>query len=123
MKILYCRSRIRGTSRSVTYTWILITDLDEYIRNRGDRPPSAFSQSTRPGSAAKMTEPSMRDTFYSSIGGEGGTEVGEKRIVESFKLSNILELGEKERAIVSQIKEIMSDECDRLQADIDEVQA
>jgi protein-arginine kinase len=61
-----------------------------------------------------MTEPSMRDTFYSSIGGEGGTEVGEKRIVESFKLSNILELGEKERAIVSQIKEIMSDECDRL---------
>jgi hypothetical protein len=95
MRILYCRSRVRGTSRSVTYTWILITDdLDEYIRNRGDRPPSAFSQSTRPGSAAKMTEPSMRDTFYSSIGGEGGTEVGEKRIVESFKLSNILELGE-----------------------------
>ena len=56
----------------------------------------------------------MRDTFYSSIAGEGSTEVGEKRIVESFKLSNILELGEKERAIVSQIKEIMSDECDRL---------
>ncbi len=65
----------------------------------------------------------MRGTFYSSIAGEGIPEVGEKKIVESFKLSNILELSEQERSIVAQIKEIMEEECERLQADIDEVQA
>ena len=43
----------------------------------------------------------MRGTFYSSIAGEAPPEVGEKRIVESFRLSNILELNEQERAIVS----------------------
>jgi hypothetical protein len=36
----------------------------------------------------------MRGTFYSSVAGESAPEVGEKRIVESFKLSNILELSE-----------------------------
>ena len=65
----------------------------------------------------------MRGTFYSSMAGEGAPEVGEKRIMESFKLSNILELGEQERAIVEQIKEIMQEECEKLQGDIDEVQA
>lgn len=94
MKSRYCRSQIRETSKSVTLISSFITDTDDYIRNRGDRPQSAFSSSTRPGSAAKMTEPSMRGTFYSSIAGEPAPEVGEKRIVESFRLSNILELNE-----------------------------
>jgi len=54
-----------------------------------------MSQSTRPGSAiAKMTEASMRGTFYSTATGEGANPQGETRIVESFKLSNILELSD-----------------------------
>jgi hypothetical protein len=54
-----------------------------------------MSQSTRPGSAiAKMTEASMRGTFYSTATGEGANPQGESRIVESFKLSNILELSD-----------------------------
>ena len=61
-----------------------------------------MSQSTRPGSAiAKMTETSMRGTFYSTTtGGNDGIQTGDARIVESFKLSNILELSDKEKAIV-----------------------
>jgi hypothetical protein len=42
--------------------------------------------------------------------------------VESFKLSNILELSEQEKSIVTEIKRIMNEECDRLQSDIDEIQ-
>jgi hypothetical protein len=54
-----------------------------------------MSQSTRPGSAiAKMTDTSMRGTFYSTVTGEGPNPAGETRIVESFKLSNILELSD-----------------------------
>jgi hypothetical protein len=59
-----------------------------------------MSQSTRPGSAvAKMTEASMRGTFYSTVtGDEGNQESAENpRIVESFKLSNILELSDQEK--------------------------
>jgi len=70
------------------------------------------SQSTRPGSAiAKMTEASMRGTFYSTVTGD---ETENPRIVDSFKLSNILELSDQEKAIVAQIKQIMNEECDRL---------
>lgn len=83
-----------------------------------------MSQSTRPGSAIpKMTDTSMRGTFYSTATGEGGNPPGETRIVESFKLSNILELSDQEKSIVEQIKQFMNEECDRLQGDIDEVQA
>ena len=55
-----------------------------------------MSQSTRPGSAiAKMTEASMRGTFYSTTTGlNDGNAAGDTRIVESFKLSNILELSD-----------------------------
>jgi hypothetical protein len=71
-----------------------------------------MTQSTRPGSAlAKQTEASMRGTFYSSATPENP---GERRILESFKLSNILELSDQEKQIVSEIKRIMEEECDRL---------
>ena len=69
-----------------------------------------MSSSTRPGSAiAKFTESSMRGTFYSI-----DENPGEQRIVESFKLSNVLELSEKEKSIISEIKRIMNEECERL---------
>lgn len=83
-----------------------------------------MSQSTRPGSAiAKMTEASMRGTFYSTATGEVANPAGETRIVESFKLSNILELSDQEKSIVEQIKKFMNEECDRFQSDIEELQA
>ncbi len=83
-----------------------------------------MSQSTRPGSAiAKMTEASMRGTFYSTATGEVANPAGETRIVESFKLSNILELSDQEKSIVEQIKKFMDEECDRFQSDIEELQA
>ena len=56
---------------------------------------------------------SMRGTFYSSTVNEESTQ-GEQRIVESFKLSNVLELSEQEKGILSQIKKIMNEECERL---------
>ena len=56
---------------------------------------------------------SMRGTFYSSTVNEDSTQ-GEQRIVESFKLSNVLELSEQEKGILSQIKKIMNEECERL---------
>ncbi len=43
--------------------------------------------------------------------------------MESLKLSNILELSEQEKSIVEQIKSIMNEECERLQFDIEELQA
>ena len=46
----------------------------------------------------------MRGTFYSTAMGEGANPPGETRIVESFKLSNILELSDQEKSIVEQIK-------------------
>ena len=60
----------------------------------------------------------MRDTFYSSVETSQQTET---RFVEAFKLSNVLELSEKERAILAEIKRIMEEECEKLQVDIDEV--
>ena len=95
MRILYYRWLIKEINRSVRFYKLELTlTLDDYIRNN-DRPQSAMSQSTRPGSAiAKMTEASMRGTFYSTATGEGANPQGETRIVESFKLSNILELSD-----------------------------
>jgi len=58
----------------------------------------------------------MRGTFYSE-------EREETQIVETFKLSNVLELSEQEKGIISEIQKIMNEECEQLQADIDEVQA
>ena len=65
----------------------------------------------------------MRGTFYSATGNVDDT--GERQIVlDQFKLStNILELSEHERDTLNEIKRIMSEECDRLQFDIDEIQA
>lgn len=53
------------------------------------RPQSAMSQSTRPGSAMlnKPTEMSMRSSFYSEA-----NNTGDKKLVDTFKLSNVLEL-------------------------------
>ncbi len=52
-----------------------------------------MSQSTRPGSAlAKGTEASMRSSFYSNK--NESENPGERRIVETFKLSNVLELSD-----------------------------
>lgn len=89
-----------------------------------------MTTSTRPGSAAAAKfEASMRSSYYSTAGGAASGEViaedstGEKKIVESFKLSNILELSAQEKAIVAEIKRIMDEECDKLQFDIDEIQA
>ncbi len=48
-----------------------------------------------------MTEPSMRGTFYSSMAGENANEIGETKIVDSFKLSNVLDMTDQERSIVS----------------------
>lgn len=78
-----------------------------------------MSQSTRPGSAlAKLTDDAtMRGTFFND------DPLGDTRIVETFKLSNVLELTEQEKGIIAEIKRIMTEECDQLQADIDEVQA
>lgn len=58
------------------------------------RPQSAMSQSTRPGSAMqnKPTEMSMRSSFYS----EANT-TGDKKLVDTFKLSNVLELSQQEQ--------------------------
>ena len=42
--------------------------------------------------------------------------------MESFKLSNVLELSAEENSIVVEIKRIMNEECEKLQADIDEMQ-
>lgn len=36
-------------------------------------------------------------------------------------MSNVLELSDKERAILAEIKRIMEEECEKLQVDIDEV--
>jgi hypothetical protein len=49
-----------------------------------------------------MTEASMRGTVYSTTTGlnEGMAAGGDTRIVESFKLSNILELSDQEKSIV-----------------------
>ena len=58
----------------------------------------------------------MRGTFYSE-------EREETQIVDTFKLSNVLELSEQEKGIISEIQKIMNEECEQLQADIDEVQA
>lgn len=63
----------------------------------------------------------MRGTFYSNTGGVENP--GERRILEDLSLSNILELSEQEKSILDGIKRIMNEECDRLQFDIDEVQA
>ena len=68
-----------------------------------------------------MNETSMRGTFYSTTGADENP--GERRIVESLKLSNILELSEREKSILAEMKIIMNEECDRLQMDIDEVQS
>ncbi|CDW91275.1 UNKNOWN [Stylonychia lemnae] len=98
--------------------------LDEYIRNQS-RPQSAVSQSTRPGSSMpKGTEASMRGSFYSTSGGNkfGELQNKETKVVESFKLSNILEFNEEEKKILAQIKKIINEECDKLQEDIDEIQ-
>jgi hypothetical protein len=59
---------------------------------------------------AKSTEASMRSSFYSTKFDD--TNQGERKIVESFKLSNILELSEQEIYIVSEIKRIMNEECE-----------
>lgn len=59
----------------------------------------------------------MRGTFFND------DPLGDTRIVETFKLSNVLELTEQEKGIIAEIKRIMTEECDQLQADIDEVQA
>lgn len=72
----------------------------------------------------------MRSSFYSmkfeqesNMGnGTQNTNNGERKIVESFKLSNILELNEQEKQIVSEIKRIMNEECESLQEDIDDIQ-
>jgi hypothetical protein len=63
-----------------------------------------------------MTEASMRGTVYSTTTGlnEGMAAGGDTRIVESFKLSNILELSDQEKSIVEQIKQFMNEECERL---------
>ena len=53
----------------------------------------------------------MRGSFYSTK----AEEPGESRIVETFKFSNVLELNEKEKKIVSEIKRIMEEESERLQ--------
>jgi hypothetical protein len=37
----------------------------------------------------------------------------------SFKLSNILDLNQKEKKVLSEIKSIMQQECDDLNLDID----
>ena len=81
---------------------------DEYIRNGDNRPQTGMSQSTRPGSAiAKLTDDAtMRGTFFND------DRLGDTRIVESFKLSNILELTEQEKGIIAEIKRIMTEECD-----------
>jgi len=59
----------------------------------------------------------MRGTFFND------DRLGDTRIVETFKLSNVLELTEQEKGIIAEIKRIITEECDQLQADIDEVQA
>lgn len=42
--------------------------------------------------------------------------------MDSFKLSNVLELSEKEKDILLEIKRIMEEECERLAYDIEDVQ-
>ena len=39
----------------------------------------------------------------------------------SLKVSNILELNEKEREILDEMKRIINEECERLEFDIDEI--
>ena len=43
-------------------------------------------------------------------------------MVESFKLSNILEFNEQEKKILDEIKRIINEECDKLDNDIAELQ-
>lgn len=52
----------------------------------------------------------MRSSFYSTKFDDSNQ--GERKIVESFKLSNILELNEQEMGIVSEIKRIINEECE-----------
>lgn len=63
----------------------------------------------------KGTEASMRGSFYSTSTNKFGGEIqNNDRVVESFKLSNILEFNEEEKKILAEIKRIISDECDKL---------
>lgn len=97
--------------------------IDEYIKiNNSQRPQSAMSQSTRPGSSmVKATEASMRSSFYSNSETKEVVEVPENKIVECFKLSNVLELNQREKQIINEIKNIMEEECQKLASDIDDI--
>ncbi len=44
------------------------------------------------------------------------------QVVESFKMSNILELNEQEKQILDQLKRIINEECEKLDNDISELQ-
>jgi len=67
----------------------------------------------------KGTEASMRGSFYSTQGGAGADKFGdmqnkENKVVESFKLSNILEFNEEEKKILAEIKRIIGEESNKL---------
>jgi len=73
----------------------------------------------------KGTEASMRGSFYSTSGTPadkfGDMQNKENKVVESFKLSNILEFNESEKKILAEIKRIIGEECEKLQEDIEEL--
>lgn len=65
----------------------------------------------------------MRSSFYSTTNKFGDIEPSQNtQVVDSFKLSNILDFNEQEKKILADIKSIIGEECDRMQQDIDELQ-
>lgn len=67
----------------------------------------------------------MRGSFYSTTTNRFGEEMRAQestQVVESFKMSNILELNQKEKQILAEIKRIITEECDKLDNDIQELQ-
>ena len=56
----------------------------------------------------------MRSSFYSE-------KEEETQIVDTFKLSNVLELNSKEQEILAEIKRIMQEECESLTMDIEDL--
>lgn len=78
----------------------------------------------------KITEVStMRDSFYSTSSNltnkfkdaKGSDKSSDNRVIDGFKLKNVLEFNEEEKKIIEQIKMIMNEECERLQDDIDSI--
>ena len=65
----------------------------------------------------------MRSSFYSNVNASSEIEeLKESKIVESFKLSNVVELKPEEKEILEEIKKTINEECDRLNLDIEELQ-